>query len=89
MINDASISVGKKIKEIRKSMGISGSCLAKRVGVSQQQISRYESGQTPMTIDMLIMISHVLNCPITKLLSEIISVYESDNLMDFEKNKRR
>ncbi|MEM8141987.1 helix-turn-helix transcriptional regulator, partial [Morganella morganii] len=39
--NHVSTSVGRKIKEIRKSNGISGNDLAKKLGLTQQQISRY------------------------------------------------
>lgn len=66
------VGMGRKIKKARKSAGISGADLAKKLGVSQQQVSRYELGQTPMTISMVIMISHALNLSINELLSDYL-----------------
>lgn len=54
--NSVSISVGRKIKEARKSAGMTGEQLGLRLGVTQQQISRYESGRTPITIDILFLL---------------------------------
>ncbi|HDS2912607.1 TPA: helix-turn-helix transcriptional regulator, partial [Morganella morganii subsp. morganii] len=54
--NTASARLGKKIKEIRKSYKMSGNELARKLGMSQQQVSRYESGKSSMTIDTIILI---------------------------------
>lgn len=45
--------IGIKLYQIRKYHGISGEQLAKEIGLSQQQISRYENGVNYITIDML------------------------------------
>lgn len=36
--------VGKEIRKRRKELGLSGAELAGLVGISQQQVSRYERG---------------------------------------------
>ena len=71
--NHVSTSVGRKIKEIRKSNGISGNDLAKKLGLTQQQISRYESGQSVMSIDTVVMIAHVLHVSVNELLSDYLA----------------
>ncbi|HBC0990304.1 TPA: helix-turn-helix transcriptional regulator [Escherichia coli] len=77
--NFVSANIGNKIKNIRKSAGISGDTLAKNLGISQQQVSRYESGKSSMSIDMVILISYALNVSVNKLLSDFL---DSDNIID-------
>ena len=48
--------VGREIRKRRKNLGLSGIELANIVGVSQQQISRYERGECNINIENL----HVL-----------------------------
>ncbi|MTC10772.1 helix-turn-helix domain-containing protein, partial [Providencia stuartii] len=47
------IIVGKKIKRYRKEMNLTAEELGRYIGVSQQQISRYESGVNHINIDFL------------------------------------
>lgn len=79
--NHVSTSVGRKIKEIRKSNGISGNDLAKKLGLTQQQISRYESGQSVMSIDTVVMIAHVLHVSVNELLSDYLASEYSDVML--------
>ncbi|AMG70212.1 helix-turn-helix domain-containing protein [Morganella morganii] len=79
--NSVSASVGRKIKDIRKSAGISGDDLAKKLGLTQQQISRYESGQSLMTIDTVVMIAHVLHVSVNELLSDYLASEYSDVML--------
>lgn len=78
--NNISISVGKKIKKVRKSLGLSGNELGKILGVSQQQVSRYERGTSAITIDTLIRISNALNITVNELIIEYLS-FEYDELL--------
>ncbi|MEX9821319.1 helix-turn-helix domain-containing protein [Providencia vermicola] len=52
--------VGKEIRKRRKSLGLSGIELADLVGVSQQQISRYERGECNITLDNLLNLAKAL-----------------------------
>ncbi|HID7484206.1 TPA: helix-turn-helix domain-containing protein [Morganella morganii] len=78
--NNVNVSVGKNIKKVRKSLGLSGNELGKILGVSQQQVSRYESGTSAITIDTLIRISNALNISVNKLITDYLN-YEYDNLL--------
>ncbi|MEQ4664223.1 helix-turn-helix transcriptional regulator [Providencia rettgeri] len=53
--------VGKKIKNYRLACGFSGNELGRMIGVSQQQISRYENGMNPLNFCMLNKILKSLN----------------------------
>lgn len=78
--NTASARLGKKIKEIRKSYKMSGNELARKLGMSQQQVSRYESGKSSMTIDTIILIANALEISINELLTDYLTS-ENDNTL--------
>ena len=59
------INIGRKIKRIRKSCGLSQIELAERIGVSFQQIQKYEKGLTRISVMRLQQISEVLGINIT------------------------
>lgn len=46
----------KTIREIRNSCGLSQKELAKKIGVTQQQYSRYEIGVNKITLEMYLKI---------------------------------
>ena len=62
--------IGQKIKQIRKSWGLSQSELAERVGISFQQIQKYEKGSTRISVMRLEQISEALGVNITAFFGE-------------------
>ena len=77
MINNSlSIRVGLFLKLARKDKGMTGKELAKLIHVSQQQVSRYERGETSLTLDKVGRILISLN----KRWSELFEFIEDDNL---------
>lgn len=69
--NDAKILL--KLRDIRRTKGMSLDMLAKKVGVDYQRVGRIERGETQMTIDMLSRIAKVLQVPLSQLLDEDVS----------------
>ncbi len=51
--NSISCYAGKFLRKARKEKDMTGKQLAKLMHVSQQQISRYETGRTSLTLDQL------------------------------------
>lgn len=53
--------IGNKIRERRKQLKLSQQELASILGISYQQLQKYESGNTPLTMARLFQIAHALN----------------------------
>lgn len=60
----------KRIKELREQMNMSQADLAKRIGVSQVCLSRYETGERRPSYTVLKAIARVFDCSLDYLLSE-------------------
>jgi transcriptional regulator with XRE-family HTH domain len=63
-------TIGTKIRQIRKSWGVSQIELAERMGISFQQIQKYEKGSTRISVMRLKQISDALGVPITSFFEE-------------------
>jgi len=64
------IRLGKRLRAYRISLGITQSALAEKVGVSFQQIQKYENGANRMAGGRLKRVAAVLGLPIAALLGE-------------------
>jgi len=62
--------IGTRIRQIRKGFGLSQIELAERVGLSFQQIQKYEKGATRMSVFRLQQISEALGIHITDFFKE-------------------
>jgi len=60
-LTDIDKKIGAKIKRLRKGQGISQIELAEKIGISFQQIQKYEKGVTKMPVFRLRQISEALN----------------------------
>lgn len=62
--------IGEKIKQLRRSRGFSQIELAERMGISFQQIQKYEKGSTRISVARLNQISETLGAKVTDFLKE-------------------
>ncbi|EFE55234.1 DNA-binding helix-turn-helix protein [Providencia rettgeri DSM 1131] len=65
--NWVSTVTGQFLKEQRLMMGLSGEALAKKMQLSQQQISRYERGMTHINLTTLLRYFSVLNMDVREI----------------------
>jgi transcriptional regulator with XRE-family HTH domain len=65
------VHVGKRIKLRRTLLRISQEQLAGDIGVTFQQVQKYESGHNRVSASRLFDISRVLNCPISYFFEDI------------------
>lgn len=68
------------IKQLRKSKGLSQEELAIKLNVVRQTISKWEQGLSVPDSEMLVVLSEVLETPVSVLLGENIAETEADNL---------
>lgn len=72
------MDVGKRIQTLRKLRNISGVKLADLIGISQAQISRYETGENEVPLSILELICSVLGITLAEFFSEEIPEIPSD-----------
>ena len=58
------VFVGMRIRTRRKSLGISQGALAEALGLSFQQVQKYERGINRVSASMLVRTAAYLNCPV-------------------------
>ncbi|HCR3201432.1 TPA: helix-turn-helix transcriptional regulator [Morganella morganii] len=70
--------IGREIKTLRKTHGVSGLELGITINKSQQQVSRYENGSTPIPLDILIILLYIFEMPPEFFFNKILSSLKSD-----------
>lgn len=63
--------LGRKIHDFRIASGMSRETLAKTIGITHQQLAKYEHGANRISIGRLLMIAKELGEPITAFCSDI------------------
>jgi transcriptional regulator with XRE-family HTH domain len=66
----AEARMGALIRKIRKASGMSQSALAEKIGVSYQQIQKYENGSSSITVTRIRQIAAALDVPVEVFLEE-------------------
>lgn len=72
------VIIGREIKTLRKSKGITGYELGSIIKLSQQQISRYENGDSAVPLDTLILILRIFNISPEKFIHRVLLVLNRD-----------
>lgn len=65
--------VGIRLRNLRKAAGLTQEQLGKEVGVSFQQIQKYENGTNRFAVSMLYELTRALHLPMSALLPEEVS----------------
>jgi transcriptional regulator with XRE-family HTH domain len=82
------IDVGKRIRERRKSLGLTGVDVSKAVGIGQSTLSQIENGSSP-TLDTFLKICTALSINPSELLSNEKPYDLPSDLLEFiEKAKK-
>jgi transcriptional regulator with XRE-family HTH domain len=64
------VAIGERLRTARLSLGLSQTALGQQIGVSYQQIYKYESGQTRLSLSLVQRLSVVLQIKIADLVPE-------------------
>lgn len=79
--------IGEKIRRYRVAANMSQMALAEKIGISYQQLQKYEKGINNISINRLKQISNVLNIPITKFLEEEMPQKISEEISEYGLSK--
>ncbi len=85
------VLTGRLIKRFRQKKGLSQMALAELIGVSYQQVQKYESGRSSISIERLQDIARALDIPVTMFFpseKEALSEEESPYCELTEEEKR-
>ncbi|HGV3501864.1 TPA: helix-turn-helix domain-containing protein [Providencia stuartii] len=77
--NKLSYYAGFFLRKSRREKNLTGKQLAKLMRVSQQQISRYETGKTPLTLDQLHQLLSLLDKSWVDLILFVQNEKENEN----------
>ena len=61
---EVDIWVGRAVAHQRQQLGLSQSALASALGISFQQVQKYEAGANRLSAGRLFRLAQILNCPI-------------------------
>lgn len=90
-MSDFNTTIGKRISVARKANGLSQCALAKKLNISQQVLSGYESGKTSLPLEIFIKICICLDAPVSwfvqsiKQYGDIVSDEEIELLNELKK----
>lgn len=62
-------SIGKRLKELRKSSGLTQTQIAEYLGVDQSLVTRFENGERAMTTSIIERLANLYCCPVNFILS--------------------
>jgi transcriptional regulator with XRE-family HTH domain len=69
--NKLDVALGLRIRQRRKSLGVSQTALADSIGLTFQQIQKYERGFNRVSFSRLVDIAHALNCRVIDLIGDL------------------
>ena len=65
------VALGLRIRQRRKTLGTSQTALADSVGLTFQQIQKYERGFNRVSFSRLVNIAHALDCRVVDLIGDL------------------
>ena len=74
------VAIGQRIRERRRAVGMSQQTLAELVGVTFQQVQKYERGANRISFSRLIEVADALQCRLGDLAEGLDSNHASDDL---------
>jgi transcriptional regulator with XRE-family HTH domain len=77
-----SVAIGGKIRAFRLEAGLTQERLAERLGITFQQVQKYERGITKVNLSKLQQLAVILNVPVTAFFEE--DSHKAYNLSDQE-----
>jgi len=83
------VYVGARIREARTGAGVSQAQLGTSIGVTFQQIQKYERGANRISASMLLRVSKILDVPIKNFFPDAGVIDEDLNVQGLSGNERQ
>lgn len=77
-MNKVDVNIGKKIRNKRHILGLSQNDLAAKLGITFQQVQKYEKGQNKVMASRLYNISKILNVDINYFFADLDEDFTSE-----------
>jgi transcriptional regulator with XRE-family HTH domain len=74
------VAIGQRIRERRRALGLSQVALAEVVGLTFQQIQKYERGSNRISFSRLVEVAEALTCQLSDLAEGLIAASPADEL---------
>lgn len=69
--NEVDVTVGRNVRRIRNLIGMSQETLGAKLGLTFQQVQKYEKGTNRISASKLVAVSHALECSIDQLFAGV------------------
>jgi transcriptional regulator with XRE-family HTH domain len=69
--NEIDVTVGRNVRRIRNLLGMSQETLAEKLGLTFQQVQKYEKGTNRISASKLVAVSQALDCSISQLFADV------------------
>lgn len=69
--NEVDVTVGRNVRRIRNMIGMSQETLGEKLGLTFQQVQKYEKGTNRISASKLVAMSQALNCSIGQLFADV------------------
>lgn len=70
------VKIGQRLWELRKSCGLTQKDLAEKLGISFQQLQKYENGSNRLSVSRAVEIANALNISVTSIFNNLLSETE-------------
>lgn len=77
-VSDADRGIGQLVRQARRRIGMTLDDLAKKLGLSYQQVHKYENGTNRISAGTLAAIANILAVPVEHLFPEDVLLGDSD-----------
>jgi transcriptional regulator with XRE-family HTH domain len=61
-------AISARIRKVRNEKGVTQTVLGERIGVTFQQVQKYESGRNRVSAGRIVVIAEALEVPVSKLM---------------------
>lgn len=78
--NQVSAKIGARIRQLRGARGVSQEWLGEQLGITFQQVQKYEKGTNRVSVPVLFRIAEAFQCDVNEILSAVEPDHEVSDI---------